>query len=268
MAEGQPGAQWKHTAPRDSCVWDPAVTQLKELSKPRDLVPYQNRKEHQWEILKQIWEEAKEEHGRSVCGEDEPRAPADLEREEYKSQLSFCHNTKLMWLQFLMEASQQEEKQSNQATCAHQNKEKALMVLSCVLWMSGYGHVYVAVMLASGNGVLQGREPTAAQSQEETTPEKKEWSKSVLYNITVHFTLFSVLFYVPGASRHTSYANSYDVYDDKFFKRNLVQLEKYMHFFVIYSNILFHSYAPVYSLSGTTWWRSNLQNCCDSRGVP
>lgn len=112
VAEGQPGAQWKHTAPRDSCVWDPAVTQLKELSKPRDLVPYQDRKEHQWEILKQIWEEAKEEHGRSVCGEDEPRAPADLEREEYKSQLSFCHNTKLMWLQFLMEASQQEEKQS------------------------------------------------------------------------------------------------------------------------------------------------------------
>lgn len=54
---------------------------MKELPKPRDLVPDQDKKEHQWEILKQTREEAKEEHGRSVHGEDEPRAPTDLERE-------------------------------------------------------------------------------------------------------------------------------------------------------------------------------------------
>lgn len=53
---------------------------MKELSNPRDLEPYQDKIEHQWEILEQTRQEAKEEHGRSVSGEDEPRAPPDLER--------------------------------------------------------------------------------------------------------------------------------------------------------------------------------------------
>lgn len=30
---------------------------------------------------------------------------------EYESQVSFCSNTRLIWLKFLMEASQQKEKQ-------------------------------------------------------------------------------------------------------------------------------------------------------------
>lgn len=81
MAERQPGTEGKCTVPPDSRIRAAAVTQVKELPKPRDLVPYQDNKEHQWEILKQTREEAKEEHGRSKHGEDESRAPAVMERE-------------------------------------------------------------------------------------------------------------------------------------------------------------------------------------------
>lgn len=75
--------------PRDSCNGAAAVTWVKELSNPRDLEPYQDKIEHQWEILEQTRQEAKEEHGRSVCGGDEPRAHPDLEGKSVNHRFHF-----------------------------------------------------------------------------------------------------------------------------------------------------------------------------------